>query len=175
MMANVTFQPVFIGANPGFVLADGDRTVARVSVWDAHWSINGPGRVGIATVGDATTVVSREPALAHWLVNDLTSYFPEFEGIDLSRADFEDGDVEIATLTATELRASFGGFDVTIGGSQTIRPVTVEHWEMGGRVMRLTNLLSPSATATLARDGNRVDGEPSVAFVATSERWDIVT
>ncbi len=136
----MSIEPVFVGANPGCVLSGG----ARASVWVADWSIHGPGHVGIVAYENETAVVSREPELARWLANELTAYFPEFEGVDFGKARYIDGDVEVQLLTSTGVRATFGGFEVQIGDSKEVRPVTVDTWEMGANTMRLTNLLSPS-------------------------------
>ncbi|MBM7787287.1 hypothetical protein [Tenggerimyces flavus] len=166
----MSIEPVFVGANPGCVLSTG----VRASVWIADWSIHGPGRVGIVASENETVVVSSQPVLARWLANELTAYFPEFEGVDFGTAEYQDADVALQVLTPTDLRATFGGYEVAIGDSKEVRPVTVEAWEMGGTTMRLTNLLSPSRSAAVSRDKKPFEGEPTTAFVATSERWDRV-
>lgn len=166
----MSIEPVFVGANPGCVLSSG----VRASVWVADWSVHGPGRVGIVAHDDEVYVVSKQSELARWLAHELTAYFPEFEGIDFGQAEYVEEDVEIEVLSPTELRATFGGYEVSIGDSKEVRPVTVDAWEMGTHTMRLTNLLSPSRSAAVSRDGRPYEGEPTTAFVATSERWDRV-
>lgn len=143
-------------------------------MWVADWSAHGPGRVGIVAFDGVVVVVSMQAELARWLATELTAYFPEFDGVDFGRAEYLDADVDVQVLTSTEVRATFGAFEVRIGDSKEVRPVTVDTWEMGAHTLRLTNLLSPSRAASISRDGKPFEGTPTTAFVATSERWELV-
>ncbi|AYY11674.1 hypothetical protein EF847_01965 [Actinobacteria bacterium YIM 96077] len=177
----------FIGANPNVTLFRGQAKAGFVSLWEAEWSVRGPGVAVLAWVEGDTSVrlLTPEFALGAWLADTFSRHFPELA--DLPEVG-EPVECEIREwrITNEHVRARVTGEDgsrvgVTIAQPFASRPVVVTDWQLGDSLWTLTNLLTFCTDATLEIDDARVlgravvseDGEKptSTAFIATHETW----
>ncbi|WP_298331045.1 hypothetical protein [Haloactinopolyspora sp.] len=177
----------FIGANPAATFYRAQTRAAFVSLWEAEWSVHGPGVAVLAWVdGDeAVRLLTPDPALGQWLGDTFSRYFPELDGLP-PIADPVFCDVIDWHIHSDSARVRVAGAD----GSSVIaaltkplesRPGHVEGWKLGDTAWTLTNLLTFCADATLEVDGARVLARPEItgggeaplssAFIATHETW----
>lgn len=178
----------FIGANPNVTLLRGETKAGFVSLWEAEWSVRGPGIAVLAWAeGDESVrLLTPELGLGTWLADTFSQHFPELTGLP-EIGDPVDCEVREWRITNEHVRARVTGEDgsrvaVTIGQPIASRPGHVAGWKLGATQWTLTNLLTFCADATLEIDDARVLGRTSVneddqerptstAFIATHETW----
>jgi hypothetical protein len=177
----------FIGANPNVTLFRGEAKAGFVSLWQADWSVRGPGVAVLAWVeGDDTVrLLTPEPSLGGWLAHAFSRHFPEMSGLP-GIGDPVHCEIREWRITAEHVRAKVTGEDgsrvaATISQPLATRPGHVVDWQLGPSPYTLTNLLTFCADATLEIDDARVlgrtvvtgdeDQPTSSAFIATHETW----
>ncbi|NED98427.1 hypothetical protein G1H11_24310 [Phytoactinopolyspora alkaliphila] len=177
----------FIGANPNVTLRRGEAIAGFVSLWEADWSVRGPGVAVLAWAEGDTRVrlLTPEPSLGTWLTGTFSRYFPELSELPEIAEPIE-CEVREWRISADHVRAKVTGEDgtrvgVTISQPFTTRPGHVTGWELGSATWTLSNLLSFCTEATVEIDEARVLGRVSVdehgekpsstAFIATHETW----
>ncbi|PSL05203.1 hypothetical protein CLV30_10469 [Haloactinopolyspora alba] len=177
----------FIGANPGATLFRAESRAGFVSLWEAEWSVRGPGVAVLAWVdGDeAVRLLTPDRELGSWLAETFTRHFPELDGLP-EIAEPVDCDVLDWQIGHDSARARVLGSDgssviAAISKPMQSRPGLALRWRLGAASWTLTNLLTFCTDATLEVDGARVlarpeingDGEQphSSAFIATHETW----
>ncbi|NED99031.1 hypothetical protein [Phytoactinopolyspora halotolerans] len=177
----------FIGANPNVTLLRGQDRAGFVSLWEAEWSIRGPGVAVLAwTDGEEQVrLLTPEFALGSWLAETFSRHFPELSGLpDIGEP--VECEVREWRITADYVRARVTAEDgsrvaVSIGQPFASRPGQVSDWELGDACWTMTNLLTFCTDATLEVDDARVFGRATVneddeqptstAFIATHETW----
>ncbi|WP_129668897.1 hypothetical protein [Phytoactinopolyspora endophytica] len=177
----------FIGANPNVTLFRGPAKAGFVSLWEAEWSVRGPGVAVLAWIdGDPQVrLLTPEFGLGTWLADTFSRHFPELSDLPEIGEPVE-CEVREWRVTSDHVRARVTGEDgsrvaVSIGQPFAARPGHVVDWELGDARWTLTNLQTFCMDATLEVDDARVlgravvneDGDRpiSTAFIATHETW----
>lgn len=177
----------FIGANPTVTLFRGQAKAGFATLWEAEWSIRGPGVAVLAWVeGDPTVrLLTPEFALGAWLVDTFAQHFTELADLPEIGEPIE-CEVREWWITSEHVRAKVTGEDgsrvgVSLGQPFAIRPGHVSGWQLGWASWMMTTLVSYCTDATLEVDDARVLGRAVVnendelptssAFIATHATW----
>lgn len=178
----------FIGANPSVTLLRGEAKAGFVSLWEAEWSVRGPGIAVLAWAeGDESVrLLTPELSLGVWLASTFSRHFPSLSGLP-EVGEPIDCEIREWRITNEHVRARVTGEDgsrvaVTIGQPIATRPRYDADWKLGSTQWRMTNLLTFCADAMLEIDDARVLGRTSLseddedrptstAFIATHETW----
>ena len=187
-------RPVFLsGENPGMTLykPDTDHAIAVLSYWHVTDSPHGIGNALILWLDEAIVpfsggIFTDNLSLAHTLTEELTQYFPEFDGIPVTTLPYheahcehtyENGKRYIATCTS-------GNNSIVVEWQEPLdrRGISIPDFPIGSQFFELGNVICTCGAGTLSINGQvidakiqtatRADGSPtSTAFLAFAESW----
>ncbi|MBI3173910.1 MAG: hypothetical protein HYZ25_09335 [Chloroflexi bacterium] len=186
-------RPVFFcGENPGMTLytPGTEQVTAIVSYWLCTDSLHGIGHALVLWLSESAElqhggIFTDNRALAEVLIQRLTRYFPEFQGVlidELAYIEAEcghtyDGERYLATCQSSETRVEAEWRNV-LDRKQIVWP----HFPAGEVAYDLTTVICPCGVGRIRLNGKEIEGEIQVAqsaegrslssaFLAFAETW----
>ena len=169
----MTSQVRLVGSNPGAAWRRSGRPVCAASWWTVEWSPVGSGTALVLWPGGSEVhLLTASPALASWLWESVTRWFPEFApACDLPTSVVPCSPV--GALEGTSLSVTAPGVSLTIEAGGVPHLVDVPAFPLGDQEAHLRNVLWLGDRATLTHPyaGASLEETEVQAFVALAESW----
>jgi hypothetical protein len=178
---------LWMGASHGLRLFENGRITAWGTVNQVDWSVRGSGLVLSLWQDDRVRVLSREPALATWLIETFIAPMSRApsqaaDGVAWGPVELEAADVELTVDLDAGLRACAGEIVVELADPLDRQLVYRDPYEIEGERYRVSFVNVPCARGTISVGGTPLPGLPrrwtdesgrlrSTGQIAVAEVW----